>query len=509
MTMPGTGSDHAGCEESIVHRAAALSLDETNRGDAAHSASRPRRMSGIDMLFVKMDRRSAYQHTLKIAIVDPSEDPAGWSFDRYRGLVEQQLRAVPLMRQRFLNTPLGLHRPIWVDDPDFDLDVHLRRVHCPQPGGMAEFCTLVEQVYCHPLDHERPLWQVWVVEGLQDGRVGLLALIHHSYADGAGMRSILEQMTSSEPRDLSLTAGSDLPMASPLPSRRIQLAWAAHDIPPLIRAVPPTLKAVRERLRLEREYAARGASDRPTAADKRRPQPFGGVLSRGRRFACGTVSLADMQLVRKSLGGTVNDVFLSCVAGSVRAFLMSRGKACNSPLVAAMPLTTIPTSRREAIGGNFSSSDDIWLHAEIEDPIERLAATRASAQATKDHFAIAAKADPFALADCIPGGLLAGAARLNERSAGLLTPVSNVIVSNVRGFEERRYLGRWRLEQWFSTGQIWHGATLNFTGWSYTDDFDVCVLADSSHVSDAWPLIEQFKTALKELVGCSRAGRPE
>ena len=92
-------------------------------------------MTGLEAMFVRMDRRSAYQHTLKVAILAPSGDPDGWSFDRYRRALEHQLRVVPILRQRYVETPLGLHRPVWVDDPDFDLDVHMRRIACPSPGG--------------------------------------------------------------------------------------------------------------------------------------------------------------------------------------------------------------------------------------------------------------------------------------------------------------------------------------------------------------------------------------
>ena len=462
----------------------------------------PRRMSGIDSMFLRLDRGSAYQHTLKIAIVDPSTDPDGWSFDRYRALVEHQLRVVPTMRQRYVDTPLGLHHPQWVDDPEFDLDVHLRRVVCPPPGDMAQFCTLVEQVYCHPLDRDRPLWQVWVVEGLQGGRVGLLALIHHSYSDGAGMRAILEAMTTAEPFFVPPQRDEDRPVpAPPQPSTLQRVVFGIRDLPPVFRQVGPGIQALRERIRLEREFAEGGAGDRPSGADRRKPQPFGGRLARGRRFACATVPLEDMRQVGKALGGTINDVFLACVAGSVRAYLTSKGQACTEPLVAAMPLTTKPAAEREFPGGNFSSSDDVWLHAEIADPVLRFDATRASAQATKEHFNAVSDSDPFGLVDLIPGPVLSGLIRLDERSGGgRMMPVSNVIVSNVRGPDETRYVGRCRLQNWFSTGQVWHGATLNFTGWSYAGEFNFCVLASSRQVPNAWPLVEQFEGALNELV---------
>jgi hypothetical protein len=166
-----------------------------------------------------------------------------------------------------------------------------------------------------------------------------------------------------------------------------------------------------------------------------------------------------------------------------------------------MPLTTKPAAERDFPGGNFSSSDDVWLHAEIADPVLRFEATHASAQATKAHFNAVSDADPFGLVDLIPGPVLSALIRLDERTGGgRLMPVSNVIVSNVRGPKDTRFVGRWRLQNWFSTGQVWHGAALNFTGWSYTGEFNLCVLAGSIQVPDAWPLVEHFHAALDELL---------
>ena len=104
--------------------------------------------------------------------------------------------------------------------------------------------------------------------------------------------------------------------------------------------------------------------------------------------------------------------------------------------------------------------------------------------------------------------MMSALARFNERTGGRLMPINNIIVSNVRGPEEARYIGRWRLQNWFSTGQVLHGATLNFTGWSYEGEFNLCVLANSRQVPNAWPLVEGFQAALNELQERGRAARP-
>jgi diacylglycerol O-acyltransferase / wax synthase len=466
-----------------------------------------RRLTGIEALFLRMDRGSAYNHTLKIVILDPSSDPDGWSFERYRVLLEHYLSVVPMLRQRYLRTPFGLHRPVWVDDRAFELDTHLRRVACPAPGGMSEFCSLVEQIYCHPLDHGRPLWQVWVVEGLEGGRVALLGLFHHAYSDGAGMRAIVEDLAASEPFDPPETA----PPAprdcdgAPGPAGWQRMLGAVREWPEVARAVHPAVRAMRARRQLERGFSAGSDSGMPSAADRRRPQPFGGRLARSRRFACESFSLAELREVRGALGGTINDVFLACVSGSVRSFLLDRGRPCESAAVGTMAFVTKPVAERSGQGGNFSSTDDVWLHPEIADPVKRLAAVSESAEVTKRHFKAVGDADPMVLVDLVPGTLIGALLRLDERTEGRCSPGCNIVVSNVPGPRGHRYVGRWRMEHWFSTGQLSHGATLNFTGWSYAGQFNLCVLAGTTRVPDAWALVNGFRASLEQLLSIARA----
>jgi WS/DGAT/MGAT family acyltransferase len=462
------------------------------------------RLTGFDGLMLRLDRGSIYNHTLKIIILDPSSDPEGWSFQRYREMVEHYVTAVPMWRTRYVRTPLSLHQPVWVHDPDFDLDVHMRRIHCPQPGGMTEFCALVEQIYAHPLDHSRPLWQVWAVEGLEGGRVALLNLIHHAYTDGVGMVNIIERLTTPTPVDTP-KADTTQWRPAPLPSAARRLRWAVRDLAPLVRGVGPALKAVRKRRRLEQRFAAEDHADLPSSADIRRPQIFGGHLTRSRRFACESFSFAEINEVRTALGGTANDVFLSCVSGAVRRFLLRRDEPCCVPVVGAMAFLTKPVSERGGTyGGNFSSPDGTWLHPEIADPLERLAATTVSAGVTKDHFKAVSGADPSAVVDLIPAGIIGALLRLNDRNAGRYSPVRNIVVSNVPGPREPRYFGRWRMDRWFSTGQLVPGATLNFTGWSYSGQFNLCVISGSPDIPDAWELMAGFRESLAELVVAAR-----
>lgn len=242
----------------------------------------------------------------------------------------------------------------------------------------------------------------------------------------------------------------------------------------------------------------------PTFDRSAPPGPFQRGLSRSRRFSCESFPLAEVREVSKTLGVTINDVFLACVAGAVRRYLERCGSPPTDAMVATMPLAVTPAAER-AHPGNYSSVDYVWLRADIADPLERLHATHLAAEATKQHFAQTKDADVGAVVELLPERLISGLARANARTKGRFDTFKNVVVSNVPGPREPRYLGRWRVDQWFSTGQISHGATLNMTVWSYCDQFNLCVMADAVAVRNTWELLGGFRASHEELLAAARA----
>jgi diacylglycerol O-acyltransferase / wax synthase len=463
-----------------------------------------RRLNSSDALMLRLDRGNAYNHTLKIAVLDPSTDPQGWSRPRMQKIMRERIHLLPVFRQRYLSTPLGIHQPIWVDDPEFDLDAHVRYVACPAPGGMKEFCALVEQVYANPLDRGRPLWQLWVVEGLEGGRVALVTLFHHAYTDGIGAIGMMENVFCEVPEDT--LRGSAAWEPGPLPSRSRRLGWALRDLPALLRQVPITARALRERVRIEREIARARPGLAPSSTDRSAAGPFQCGLSRNRRFACETFSLPELREISAAFGVTINDVFLSCVAGSVRRLLRDAGSVPDGPMVGSMPLSLKPLAERPS-PGNYTSMDYVWLHTEIADPVARLRESGASAKATKEHFAATKDADLSKIIEIVPGPLVSALVWANEKTDGRYSPFKNIGVSNVPGPRRSLYLGQWKLDRWFSTGQVAHGAVLNFTVWSYGDQFNLGVLADAEAIPDVWPLVAGFRLSLDELLE-SAAVRP-
>jgi WS/DGAT/MGAT family acyltransferase len=438
-------------------------------------------------------------HTLKIARVDPSGDPDGFSFDAYRERLKKRLHRAPPFRWKLAPTPLGLHHPVWIEDPDFNIDYHLRRVACPSPGDERALCELISKVYAWPLDRSRPLWVAWIVEGLQDGGVAAVFLVHHAYCDGIGAGYLLQQICNDQP-------GAEVPdpenpwVADPWPSAGQRLWWALSDLPQTLAAVwPKATRGLRKRQRVHAQYESEGKQLPPT------PQqapltPLSEPLSPGRTYACRALPLDDFMHARAAFGVTINDVFVACCAGAVRRLLVERGFDPDSePLVASIPLSRRPPDKMDGLG-NFTAVDYAWLRTDIADPIERLQKCHEAASTMKDHFRDSEGGDLSSILAVLPPPVMQLLNKIIGAKGGKSGLMGNMVLSNVPGPPQTLYFGRTRVANWFSMGQLFDGCTLNMTVWSYDGNMNLNVLADSTVIPDAWPLVDHFCECLEELL---------
>jgi WS/DGAT/MGAT family acyltransferase len=456
-------------------------------------------MSGGDALMLYLDRAEAYNHTIKISIVDPTADPEGWSWKRFKGAWASRIALLPRLRQRYLRVPFGLNHPVWVEDPAFDLDYHLRRVGCPAPGSMVELCELVQEFYAHPLDHSRPLWQVWVIEGLEGGKVAVLLLIHHALTDGIGILRMLNNFWQTRPESLEHPE----PPAwnpPPLPSRTRLLVDGLRDLPGVIAAnLPGAWRGSRAGRRILAEWRRSGRTLPPTPGDTNYPAPFAAHLSPHRTFAARSFPLDRIRRLAKALGVTINDVFIATLAGAIRQLRHEQtGEWPVAPMSATVPFALVPLAERTR-DGNFSTTHHTLLHTQVADPLERVRACKQSADAMKAYFEATREANISAILNLLPPLVPRIVERVNEMKGGGLLPFWNVVISNVPGPRTPLALGRLRLDQWYSIGQIAHGAALNVTVWSYVDQFNLSILADPVVLDDAWRLMSGFESSLSEL----------
>ncbi|MBV8463213.1 MAG: wax ester/triacylglycerol synthase family O-acyltransferase, partial [Acidimicrobiales bacterium] len=349
-----------------------------------------RPLVGMDAAFLSLETPTTPMHVGVALVLDP---PAGTRslfspttrYAQIRRVIEQRLHQIPQFRQRAIRVPFGLHHPAWVDDPDFELDDHLSRASLPSPGGPAELDAFLASAMSRPLDPDRPLWEMYVVEGLEGDRSALVAKVHHAILDGVSGASVLAAFLDLTPR------ARVVPLApvwdpAPLPSSGQMLRHAASS---LVRQPGTTfstlqagVEAVADLGMHNRALAERG--DQPPPGFFAAPRTsFNGAVSNRKRFASLSLPLDDVKLVGRVFGATVNDVVLAGVSGGLRRLLASRGEEFELPLVAMVPVSTRPDDQAESLGNQISGML-VSLASDIEDPVSRLHAITESARIAKE-----------------------------------------------------------------------------------------------------------------------------
>jgi diacylglycerol O-acyltransferase len=341
-------------------------------------------MSPIDSSFLHIENATTPMHIGGVSIFEGPPPP----FEQLRAMVEGKLGLVPRYRQKVRFVPLAVGPPIWVDDPHFSLDYHLRHTAIPAPGGELELRQMAARVFSGALDRNKPLWELWMVEGMRDGRWALLSKVHHCMVDGVAATDLMSVMFSDETAtaDASPATGRSW-AAAPEPTglevllrtivRRASPAGQIETIKQALLTPRETLRSVAE---IARAAAAAGPSLRPVAASS-----LNGPIGPHRRWSWAEVRLADVKSVRSALGGTVNDVVLTLITNGFRTLLESRGEQIAGDRVVR---TMVPVSVRrrgeKGVYNNRVSAVFAGLPVGLGDPIERLQRIRAEMDGVKE-----------------------------------------------------------------------------------------------------------------------------
>ncbi|WCS20614.1 wax ester/triacylglycerol synthase family O-acyltransferase [Mycobacterium marinum] len=461
--------------------------------------TRPQRLSGADAFMLGMETPRAYMHTFKVAIIDPSTDAQGWSFDRFYAEAARRIHLLPMLRWKCVESPLGLNHPYWVEDPDFELRNHIRRVACPAPGDHKSLCAVMTTIYSAQLERDRPLWLMWVVEGLAEGKVALVMLVHHAYVDGVGAAWLMQQFYQPH-RGVGAAEAPDYRPA-PLPSWPTRLGWAVRDWPEtVIGNLPKVATGLWRKFLFDRKRKSAGLPAHPSARQMQRT-PINVNLSAGRTFVCDSVPLQHFSAVAKALGVTINDVFSSCAAGALRRLLVDLDYDPDThPLIGATPFAGERPLGMQGLG-NYATVDYCWLRSDIADPSARLQASREANTQMKGHIKAVkeAGADFNSVMQVLPPWGIKIIRKAIHRSRGRFGFFGNVVLSNVPGPKEALYLDHWKVSNWFSTGQIADGTALNITMWSYCGQANICILADRAVLDDGWRMFDYLVDELNSL----------
>ena len=342
------------------------------------------RLGSLDALFIDAEDQDP-RTSMAIASIAVFEGPPP-THEEFLTFLAGRLPLVPRYRQKLHTVPLRLGRPVWVDDPHLDLGYHVRRTALPAPGGDRQLAELMARVMSQRLDRDHPLWEYWVIEGLAEGRWALISKVHHCMVDGVSGTDLYRVIFDFSPEPAPAVATGDrAPGAEPSP-----LELAAEAV--LDDAVLP----LRETLALGRAAshpggAIRQAADTVRGLVKWAPAAWPatgssltGPIGRERRFTWVRASLDDVKLIKRELGGTVNDVVLAAITGGFRALLLARGEQPGPHMVRSLVPVSVRAPGQENVYGNQVSALLADLPVHIADPVERLVAARAGLRALKE-----------------------------------------------------------------------------------------------------------------------------
>jgi len=489
-----------------------------------------KQLTGIDASFLYMETDSTFGHVSGLLIFDrpsPDFDPYAAVYERYEAMVG----LVEPMRRRLVEVPFSLDHPWWVEDENFDLTYHLRALNLARPGYVDQLAEQVARIHGRAMDRTRPLWEAYVIDGLQSGRWALLTKYHHATIDGASGQIMLEMVTSPSPDD------DDVPQPVP---------WTAEPLPSnlelLRRAIDNMLRnparTFRTEMRIVRDVAnaigltsVSSAASQAAKAVKRLSAPRSGEprvalpttpapstpwnksITQHRRFAIRTSSLSNIKSIKAATNGTVNDVVMAICAGGLRTYLLRKDALPDRPLRAMVPVS-IRTGNETDPWTNRVSALVAELPTDEPDPLKRVARCREAMQAAKRQFELVPAAALVDITQFSSPVLATAAMRLSSRlgvTQRLASMPFNLTVSNVPGPRQPLFLAGAQLQHQFPVSIVTDGQGLNITVVSYLDRLDFGVIADRELVPDLWDLADDLIaeiTVLKEASGAEWVVEP-
>ena len=460
------------------------------------------RLSPLDSSFLHLEDRVSHMHIGSIAIFDGPEPP----FEDVVARIQGKLPLVPRYRQVVREVPLELGRPVWVDDPDFNIDYHLRHTALPAPGGEEELRRLVGRVMSQQLDRTKPLWEIWVVQGLEEGRWAMVSKTHHAMVDGVSGTELLTVVMDMSPQPSPAVPDDWHP--SPLPSGGRLAAEAAVDL-----ALSPyeQLRAIRAATRVPRQAlhqlgeVARGVSSMAGLLRSNPVSTLNGPIGPHRRYAWASTSVEDVKVVRKGLGGTFNDVVLAAITAGFRELLSSRGEPVDRVVRTLVPVSVRPRDASGRAVGDATYDNKVSamfasLPVDIVDPAEQLHAITEQMQGLKESKEAVAGEALTSLSGFAPPMLLA----LGMRVAGRVGQRNiNTGTTNVPGPQFPLYLVGRRMLKAYPYVPLFAQVRIGVAIFSYDGQVNFGVTGDYDSAPDLDVLCRGIEDGMSRLLELS------
>ena len=469
-------------------------------------------LSGLDAAFLYLETPETPMHVGSLHVYELPEGYAGDFVDDVRHHIATRLHLAPVFRRVLVNMPFELANPVWAIENDVDLEYHVRSTVLPKPGGRAQLDRLVGRLHSSLLDRSRPLWEMYVIEGLASPpgkrHVGFYAKVHHASLDGAGGIALSNAMLDMGPvpREVKIAPRRHGKQAEHFGIAELSAAGARHSATQLVklaRTLPTLARVALQRLRAT---PAAGATRTNWFGPR---TPLNVSITNQRSFASLSVPLAEVRHIAKVNDCTVNDVVLATCAGALRHYLADRGCVPDAPLLAG-----VPVSLREAGNTDMNTQASmvrIGLATTTADPLQRLAAIRESSSAAKALMASMKSVMPTDFPSLGAPWLISGIAALYGRSrlANRIPPVANVAISNVPGPKFPLYLAGAKMLTYYPVSIASHGIALNITVQSYNGSLDYGLTACRRALPDVPELAELMRGAHQELLRLSPVAAAE
>jgi diacylglycerol O-acyltransferase / wax synthase len=456
------------------------------------------RLTAIDASFLHQERSSSHMHVGAVTILE-GPPPSREEFAEH---LESRLHLVPRYRQRLSFPRFEMGRPFWTDDARFNIDYHVRHTGLPAPGSLEQLRGLAGRIFSQRLDRSKPLWEIWLAQGLEGDRFALISKTHHALVDGVAgvdIATVLFDLSDSPEK------GEEGPPWEPSPQPS-QAELVAEGVKGLIRTpgslAGEAVKAVRSpRKTLGRAMeAVEGVSEVAWAGFNPAPDvPLNVPIGPHRRVMWLQCDLSDFKSVKDSLGGTVNDVFLTVVAGGLGRWLRSRGVRTEGLELRGLVPVSIRAEDESGSLGNRIAALRGPLPVYAEDPVERLRIVREAMQGIKESKQALGAEVISGLEDFAPPTLLAMASRLN-----FSTRLFNLIVTNVPGPQFPLYLLGREMQELVPVAFLPEDHALAIAAMSYNGKLDFGLLGDYDAMPDLDRLAEAFDESLQEMVAVAR-----
>jgi diacylglycerol O-acyltransferase len=431
-------------------------------------------------------------HTLKLAVIDVSElNGRQFGIDEFRRVINGRLYKLDPFRYELVDIPFKFHHPMWRENCEVDISYHVRPYRMESPGGRRELDEAVGRIASTPLDRSRPLWEMYFIEGLPNGRIAVLGKIHHALADGVASANLLA-------RGMDLQAGPDdrdSYATDPAPTRPelVRTAFGDHlrqigRLPGVMRYTAQGMGRVRRSSKKLSPELTRPFTPPPSFMNHR--------VDAQRKFATTTLALADVKATGKKLDATINDMVLAMSTGALRQLSLKYDGHADHPLLASVPVSF--DFSRDRISGNRFSGVMMTLPVELSDPLERVQAVHdAAVDAKETHNLLGPELVSRWSAYFPPAPA--------ERLFGWLAEkdgqnkVLNIPISNVPGPREHGRVGGALVTEIYSVGPLTTGSGLNITVWSYVDQLNISVLSDGATLEDPHELTDAMIEAFIEI----------